>query len=388
MTTLISFLGKGRSDSKTGYRPARYRFDAGFVREVPYFGLALTEYLQPERLVLVGTTGSMWDVFFEQQGADDGAVLPLFDAVATNSVDDTLLRDCEAHLSNKLGIATTCLLIPYARDIPEQSALLGRLAETVSVGERVDIDVTHGFRHLPMLALVAARYLAHVRRVEVRELYYGALEMTPAGDETPVLRLSGMLQMLDWVEALACYEKDGDYSTFSELLAADGMDSQRADLLSQAAFFERTGNPVKAKEKISSVFESVNAHQGALGGLFRDELAERIRWHRGSRREDWELALADAYLDRHDYLRATTYLYEAFITRAVFKHKLDPNDFRQREEAYDKERKTNPEAKDLEYLRNAMAHGVRSGNDQITRALASPRDLETRFRQLRKRLFG
>ncbi|MBK7847402.1 MAG: TIGR02221 family CRISPR-associated protein [Zoogloea sp.] len=181
MTTLISFLGKGRSDSKTGYRPARYRFDAGFVREVPYFGLALTEYLQPERLVLVGTTGSMWDVFFEQQGADDGAVLPLFDAVATNSVDDTLLRDCEAHLSHKLGIATTCLLIPHARDIPEQSALLGRLAETVSVGERVDIDVTHGFRHLPMLALVAARYLAHVRRVEVRELYYGALEMTPRG---------------------------------------------------------------------------------------------------------------------------------------------------------------------------------------------------------------
>ena len=386
MTTLISFLGKGQ-DPKTGYRLARYRFDADFVREVPYLGVALTEYLQPERLVLVGTAGSMWDVFFEQQGADDGAVLPLIEAVAAENVNDTLLRDCEAHLTNTLGIATTCLLIPYARDISEQSALLGRLAETVSAGEHVDIDVTHGFRHLPMLALVAARYLVHVRHVKVRELYYGALEMTPSGGETPVLRLSGMLQMLDWVEALACYEKDGDYSAFSKLLADDGMDPQRTDLLNQAAFFERTGNPVKAKEKLSSVFESVNVHQGALGGLFRDELAKRIYWHRGARRDNWELMLADAYLERHDYLRAATYLYEAFITRATFKHKLDPNDYEQREEAYDKERQANPEAKDLEYLRNAMAHGVRSGNKAIARTLASQKDLENKLRQLRKQLF-
>jgi CRISPR-associated DxTHG motif protein len=49
------------------------------------------------------------------------------------------------------------------------------LAETVQCQvSEVVIDVTHGFRHLPMLALVAARYLAHVRRVE------GAMSCTTA----------------------------------------------------------------------------------------------------------------------------------------------------------------------------------------------------------------
>ena len=65
MHTLISFLGKGRDNLQTGYRQASYRFDAGFLRKVPFFGLALTEYLKPDRLVLVGTAASMWDVLFD-----------------------------------------------------------------------------------------------------------------------------------------------------------------------------------------------------------------------------------------------------------------------------------------------------------------------------------
>jgi CRISPR-associated Csx2 family protein len=68
MSTLISFLGKGQADPQTGYRTANYRFDDGFSRRVPFFGLALAEYLKPDRLVLVGTPSSMWDVFFRARG--------------------------------------------------------------------------------------------------------------------------------------------------------------------------------------------------------------------------------------------------------------------------------------------------------------------------------
>jgi hypothetical protein len=65
MTTLLSFLGKGRYE-KDGYRTAKYRFDGAFAREVPFFGMALDDYLKPDRLILVGTSGSM--DFFEQEG--------------------------------------------------------------------------------------------------------------------------------------------------------------------------------------------------------------------------------------------------------------------------------------------------------------------------------
>lgn len=384
MTTLVSLLGKGINDPVTGYRTARYRFDDGFVREAPFFGLALAEYIRPQRLVLAGTAGSMWDVFLEQQEATDETVLQLMEAVQEEAVTQELLTASEGHLSERLGLPVTCLLIPYARDEGEQVAILQTLATVIAEREKVVLDVTHGFRHLPMLALVAARFLAHVRQVEVEELYYGALEMTPKGGETPVLRLGSMLHMLDWVESLATYEKDGDYSVFAPLLQRDGMDSKQAALLQQAAFFERTGNPVQASQKLRSVFESVSQHAGALGSLFRDTLTRRISWFRKGNRADWEQALGDAYLERRDYLRAATYLYESRITRATLQRGLDSNDFMARKDAFALER--NEDSKELEYLRNSMAHGIRPYGKYTAQHLQSQEALEKKLRQLRMSL--
>ncbi len=386
MSTLLSFLGKGRADLKTGYRIASYRFDAGFARSVPFFGLALNDYLKPDRLVLVGTAGSMWDVFFERAGGDDDAMLELMSAVEAGQVDDRLLDLPRQQLAAQLGIPVDCLLIPYARDAAEQSEILRRLASVVQPGEHLSIDVTHGFRHLPMLALVAARYLGRVVGVQIDELYYGALEMTADG-ETPVLRLGGLLAMLDWVDALATYDKDGDYGVFAPLLAADGMEKGRAELLARAAYFERTSNPVRARETLSGVFSSVEAHAGALGGLFAETLRKRIDWFRGPKRDDWELSLADAYRERGDYLRSATFLYEAFITRACFERRGNPNDFEQRKEAYAVARSEKPAVAQLEYLRNGLAHGVRPRNDQVVRTLDDENELRAALKTLRKHLF-
>jgi CRISPR-associated Csx2 family protein len=384
MTTLISFLGK----QQPGYRTATYRFDAAYTACVPFFGMALADYLHPDRLILLGTSGSMWDVFFEREGAhgDDG-LLRIIDAAASNAVTEDLLADHARRLSDKLGYPVECQLIPYARDEAEQTGILAKLADALSERERVVLDVTHAFRHLPMLALVAARYLKHVRHVEVTDIYYGALEMTPPGGETPVLRLGGMLKMLDWVDALATYEKDGDYGPFAALLKADGMEPGRAALLEKAAFFERTGNPVKARQTLTSSTDSVKTHNGPLGSLFRDELVKRLSWFRAPDRAAWEAELARAYLDRRDYLRAATFLYEAFVTRATLDTGNNPNDFDQRKQAYGAARADSPDVKTLEYLRNSLAHGVRPLNDRDARLLGAEDTLRNTLARLANHLF-
>lgn len=60
--TLISFLGRNTAKPGAGYKLARYRFPDGWEYETPFFGLALAETLRPERVVILGTAGSMWDV--------------------------------------------------------------------------------------------------------------------------------------------------------------------------------------------------------------------------------------------------------------------------------------------------------------------------------------
>ncbi len=387
MSTLISLLGK----AVKGYRTANYVFDDHTVRTEPFFGMALLEHAKPDRLILAGTTGSMWDVFFDHQQTDDDATLALIDAVANQTVSAEILAVHEQRLTQKLGIPVQCLLISYARNEAEQTAILTDLAAKLQPGEKIIIDVTHAFRHLPMLALVAARYLARVRGVQVQEVYYGALEMTPQMDDktqerTPVLRLSGMLHMLDWVDALAVYEHSGNYGIFAPLLQQDGMPSERANLLAQAAYFERSGNPVQAKESLSGAHRHVRDHQGPLGELFKTTLTEHIDWFRQGSRADWELALADRYLARQDYLRTITYLCEAYISRATEKFGGNVNHFEDRDMAF-KEADKNQNVWLLKHLRNAMTHGVRTDNHDAKRLLKDQQALDSKLRSLRKSLF-
>ncbi len=383
MTTLISLLGKAAK----GYRTANYVFDDHTVRTEPFFGMALLEHAKPERLILVGTSGSMWDVFFDHQQTDDAATLDLIDAVANEAVTTDMLAIHEQRLTQKLGIPVQCLLISYARNEAEQAAILTDLASHLHAGEEVILDVTHGFRHLPMLALVAARYLARVRGVQVQEVYYGALEMTdPATGRTPVLRLSAMLHMLDWVDALAVYEHSGNYGIFAPLLQQDGMPAERANLLAQAAYFERCGNPVQAKQALSGAHSHVREHPGPLGSLFKEQLSEHISWFRSGSRADWELALADRYLQRKDYLRAITYLCEAYISRATEKFGGNVNQFEDRDRAF-KDAEKNQDVWLLKHLRNAMTHGVRSDNRNAKPLLQDQQALDKKLRALRKSLF-
>ena len=384
--TLISLLGKSKLDAQTGYRTAKYRFSDGTTREVPFFGLGLMDCIKPAKLILAGTSGSMWDVFFDHQKTGDEALLPLIDAVASESVTPDMLAVHEQRLSEKFGIPVQCILISYARDASEQAAVLTRLAEAVQPGENIVLDITHGFRHLPMLALVAARYLTHVRRVSVKDVYYGALEMTQDG-QTPVLNLGGMLQMLDWVEALAVYDKSGDYGVFSGLLQADGMQPTRAQMLAQAAYFERSNNPVQARQNLMGAFNPVQAHQGTLGRLFSEPLARNIEWIRHGDRADWELALADRYLARKDYLRGATYLFEGFVSHAVRQQGGNITRFDDREAARKLAQQDLPDAKRLARLRNALAHGVRPSDPEIKRLLQDEQTLAQELRRLRKALF-
>lgn len=388
--TLISFLGKAKSDPLTGYRTATYRFDEDFARTVPLFGLALAEYLRPERVVILGTSGSMWDVFIDQQAsageAEDGR-LRLLAAAEENRVDESLLAELAPVVEARLGIPVTLAVIPYATTQDEQVRVLQRMAAEVGEGDRVTMDVTHGFRHLPMLAVVAAHYLERVRGASVTDILYGALDMTSNG-ETPVVRLGGLLDLMDWIQALAAYDGSGDYGVFAPLLEREGLPPERARLMRQAAFFERTTNPVKARETLSSVASEAERLASPVGGLFQPELQARMGWWRKGRRDEWELFLADAALERGDYLRAALFLQEAYLTRCAYRHKEDWQDYAVRERLRKECYEVGGPFRGLVRLRNAMAHGVRGDDRETLRRLGDEDALRAALTKHRHELFG
>ncbi len=133
--TLISFLGKSKLNQQTGYRKANYDFGNGILKEVSFFGIGLTEVLKPHKLILIGTAGSMWDVFFDHHTPENEQVLNLVDAVAESRVDESLLTSCEEEIGRMLGCEVKCLIIDYAGNEAEQIHLLSQIAEQLEEGE-------------------------------------------------------------------------------------------------------------------------------------------------------------------------------------------------------------------------------------------------------------
>jgi CRISPR-associated Csx2 family protein len=365
MTTLISFLGKGQDGR--GYRPASYRFEDGDISEgQKYLGITLTEKIKPTRVILLGTSGSMWDVFLESgAGSLESEWLELADSVKQQTVDMLQLRPFEKYLQQSMGMPVHCELIPYARNTTEQLEILSRLAELLAEGEDVVIDVTHGFRHLPMLALVAARFLQKTSKINVKQIYYGAFEMSQ-DSLTPVLELRGLLELLDWVDALTTFDKDGDYSVFASLLESQNFSGANAGLLRKAAFHERTSNSSQSRSALSTIADAMQNLNTPLFNLFKKQLTTRLSWFRKVNRGQQEMQLAREYLDRGDYLRAVIYGLEGLISSRMAVDHLDENDFQSRKDYADR-LKDSQSFRKLNHLRNALAHGVKpNDNDTLT----------------------
>ena len=375
---LLTFLGRvPKTDG--GYRTTHYDFgDGTIVPETAFFGWSLQGRLKPDRLVILGTAGSMWDHLFEGDDAfaDTGqTALDLIDAVAEKRVTPPHLAPLAPLLSARLGCEVCLALIPYARDSVEQVELLRIMADHVGPGDRVDLDVTHGFRHLPMLAILAALHLRSVRGAQIGGIWYGAYD--PDSGAAPVHDLSGLLHIADWLQALNTYDKDGDYGAFAPLLGPAGA------LLAEAAFFERTSNPVKAREKLSgwSSREDRFPRDDPAAELFSEALQERIRWYRGGTRADWERDLAQEYLERQDYVRAAIYGLESNITTQSAFNSGGANRLT-RKEASEVLSKTSLDFQKLTWIRNALAHGTRPELDQVTKIISNQETLERTLREL------
>ena len=228
--TLVTFLGRTRRTDAGGYRQATYRFPDGFERRSAYLGLALTEYLKPDRVVILGTPGSMWSVLVENlvtQDDEESVRIELMEAEDKEAVSPELLGCVEPLMRRAIGCEVTPRLIPFGRDAEQQYKILDDIEDVLQPG-RASFDLTHGFRHLGMVGFMSAFMLERVRKLRVAGLWYGALDMSDRETGiTPVLKLDGLMHVRRWVDALDRFDANGDYGVFAPLLIEDGVPEER-----------------------------------------------------------------------------------------------------------------------------------------------------------------
>lgn len=340
---LITFLGKGDKDGDFFYPTERYHFDGDDTDyyETNFFGLAVLKHLAKERhradkLVVLGTNGSMWDAFYQLPDRLDSNYeddyFALADIIENNAEYEEqqyvqpYLETTKTVLQEYLDNAVDCELrvIPYGETQDEQIAILIEMADVIKTGDTVSLDITYGLRHLPMLAVLSAMYLEVVRNVTIEDIYYGATEMKHLhNDVAPAVNLKGLLQIADWVTALRTFNNDGDYSVFANLLKYDGF--SHAEDLKKAAYFERIIDLKKASQRLDKINESIEKDGlPGIGGLFVPQLQQRISWYQSDSPDDLrqllyaqQCQLAWSSFDKRDYWRAVNFAIEAIITRSL-----------------------------------------------------------------------
>lgn len=247
--------------------------------------------------------------------------------------------------------------------------------------DRLLIDVTHGLRYHPMLGLLAAQYFGVVRQTTLEGIYYGALDRT-RNAVTPVLRLDGMLDVLQWVQALNSFDKDGDYGVFTQLLREDQVPSSVCDSMQQAAFFERVTNASKAREQLTPLRQhEFDLDAQPLAALFSPALKQRVGWSAVSGRGNIELRLAEQYLDRGDYLRAAIYAQEGYISKRLDHERDNIDSFDRRREVLESDGHSMA-FYELKKLRNALAHGLRNQDHKMNRMLAREGELQEKMKAI------
>lgn len=119
-------------------------------------------------------------------------------------------------------------------------------------------DLTHGFRSLPILALLAANFLRVAKQVRVRHVLYGAYEAR-SGDTAPVFELTPFITLLDWASATDRFLDTGDGGKLADITGSySDMLRDSVNSLKDFSYELQLQNPKGAGQKAKEILEQLD----------------------------------------------------------------------------------------------------------------------------------
>ena len=389
----VSFIGRGRlaqPPSERRYVTATYRFPDGSKEEAAFFGAAFLRWLErkgekPQRWLVMGTSQSMWDALYEALPSeaqdrlmDENVNLwqRVFEAKERGEADQALIGQWESALRKFLPDLDLRLRVVGAADSEEsQMRMWQELMDAVDEGDRIFLDITHGFRHQPALAAFMVVLLRWLKSIEGFELYYGALEMAQSQEgPCPVLHLSLCDLLARTAEAMAVFRTTGNFAPLAEILPLDNGTRKRVEEVAYADEINQQARSA-AKEVLKALD---NLRADPVRSAVVDVLKEPLRWAEQEGLPQRMARRARFALEHGQFLKAIILLYEAMLVVGCQLYRTgDPMTWEARRLALQCFRDRLP-PQDLEVLtkvenlRNAVVHGGRGQEADVKRALHSP----------------
>jgi len=205
----ISFLGS------SNYKACFYVKDNYASKSVRYVQKATLEFIDAKKwnkndkafiLVTDGKNGS-----FIKNWKDNGHV-----DFRTNEVIEQIGLKTAL---KKMNLPFSCKNIQIKDGKSEEEIwdIFETIFNLLNKNDKIYIDITHGFRYLPMLSIVLANYGKLLKGISIKNISYGNFESRNEKNEAPIIDLTSFSQLQDWTNAVNLFVDHGNLNALALL---------------------------------------------------------------------------------------------------------------------------------------------------------------------------
>ncbi len=233
---LVSFLGTGSNSRGLGvreYHKARYRFENGVEIDTSFVADALFRFYDIDKLILLGTPKSMWeqvyDVFCDNRNIpkNEDYWLELATSCDKANANSPLHIPNKELLESAIGADSHVVLIHYGlneQELQNNASIILGIEDFLNTGDELYLDITHAFRSLPLYLMNLIVYLQNVsaKKVKLANISYGMLDVNKELGYAPVINLSGIAEINEWIVGAYTFRQFGNGYKIAELMKRRG----------------------------------------------------------------------------------------------------------------------------------------------------------------------
>lgn len=204
----FSFLGLGIRNRETGeyrYGPAIYELNGEMSHE--------TEFVQVAEMELLDA--SLFDKIF---------------IAATRKSHDLHFKRLKDQLTClKTPVPATPIILKEDMTPEGQWKWFETILSFIEPGDNLTIDLTHGYRSIPIVFSAAVNFLQKARNISLNAVYYGVFERKKELGYAPIVDMKEFYLINEWADGVSRLVEDADARKMAEV-AGRTKDFQAAEL--------------------------------------------------------------------------------------------------------------------------------------------------------------
>ena len=334
---LISFLGTGRINkegkSKREYEKAKYEID-GQLYEETFVTKALDTHYNIDKVFYIGTLKSMWEEVYRSyrdvENLDEDVYFQLadeidsFDERSDVENNNQMIKDVFKSQDKILPI-----IIKYGLDKNELNyniAEIIKIEEAINNGDEIYLDITHGFRSLPLIVMNVLNYLSDVsiKNFTIKGISYGMFE-AKKDDITPVVDLDIVTELHENIKAAHEFNHYGNAYLFSDLVSENCKSMSK--ILKEFSDSKSLNHIYDLKNKINQ-FNSFKKEYENLSPIQKITIPKTIdnfvkRFNQNDSDSKFQYQLANWMFDNKQYGFASIVIIECLVTKVCELNRLD-----------------------------------------------------------------